>query len=184
MEKTTYAIRVVALDLRPRRFGFAVLEGPHRLLDWGIRAYPTQPNKISVVRKRIAPLLRMFSPSVVVLPRRMSSLKKCPGLQVCRQMVRREALRRSIQTDFVGKQELKQVFEQFGSATKYQIASRIALMFPELTWKLPAARKPWQTEPHNQTIFDAIALGLTYFARSGTAHLESDQKSQSNKRIG
>src|SRR5437899_6990546 len=120
----------------------------------------------------------MFTPSVVILPREMSSLKKCPALKVCRQMVRHEALRRSIETEFVGKQELKQAFEQFGSTTKYEIASRIALMFPELTWKLPAARKPWQTEPHNQTIFDAVALALTYFARSRTAQLESDQRNQ------
>jgi hypothetical protein len=178
MKKATHSIRIVALDLRARRFGFAVLEGPRRLLDWGIRAYPTQPDKIFVVRKRILPVLRMFSPSAVILPRQISSLKKCPGLKACRQMVRSEALRRSIQAEFVSKQELKQTFEQFGSTTKYEIASRIALMFPELTWKLPAARKPWQTEPHNQTIFDAIALGLTYFARSGMAQLESDQNSQ------
>ncbi len=49
--------------------------------------------------------------------------------------------------------------------TKHEIASQIGLIFPELTWKLPAARKPWHAEPHNQTTFDAIALGLTYFAR-------------------
>ena len=179
MEKTAYAFRIVALDLRPRRFGFAVLEGPDRLLDWGIRTYPTQAVNISVVRKRIVPLLRMFSPSAVILPQQLSSLKKCPAQKACLQMVRREALRRSIQTDFVGKQEMKQTFKQFGeSMTKHEIASQIALRFPELTWKLPAARKPWQTEPHNQTIFDAIALGLTYCARFGPLQSETGRVTQ------
>ncbi|MDG7002208.1 MAG: hypothetical protein JRN15_24175, partial [Nitrososphaerota archaeon] len=46
--------------------------------------------------------------------------------------------------------------------TKYQIASTIAQMFPELRLKLPPKRRPWQTEHYNIAIFDAISLALAY----------------------
>jgi hypothetical protein len=51
--------------------------------------------------------------------------------------------------------------------TKYEIAARIAVLFPELTWKLPPTRKFYDNEHHNASIFDAASLGLTYFARFG-----------------
>jgi hypothetical protein len=34
-------------------------------------------------------------------------------------------------------------------------------------WKLPPPRKAWQKEHHNMAIFDAAALGIAYFKRSG-----------------
>ncbi|MHB8217075.1 MAG: hypothetical protein ACYDDS_13450 [Candidatus Sulfotelmatobacter sp.] len=48
--------------------------------------------------------------------------------------------------------------------TKYQAASLLARVFPEIASKVPPPRKLWQTEAWNMLIFDALALGISYLA--------------------
>jgi len=72
-------------------------------------------------------------------------------------------------------------FAGTGAGTKYGIATALVRAFPELLVRLPPKRKPWQTEDSRMSIFDAVALGLTYFCslrRARTAHslLASSQK--------
>src|SRR5216683_1919279 len=60
--------RVLALDLHPRRFGYVVLEGPDRLLDWGVCTARQKRNSEDVlIRRRLGRLLTLWSPSVIVL---------------------------------------------------------------------------------------------------------------------
>jgi len=48
---------------------------------------------------------------------------------------------------------------------KYEVASALALQFPDLASRLPPRRKCWQSEDYRMGIFDAAALGVAYFAR-------------------
>jgi len=43
--------RVLALDLHPRRFGYVVLEGPERLLDWGVRSIAAKETRVTFSSK-------------------------------------------------------------------------------------------------------------------------------------
>ncbi len=45
---------------------------------------------------------------------------------------------------------------------KYGIAVALSDRFPELADRVPAKRKPWQSEDYRMSIFDAMALGLAY----------------------
>ena len=46
--------------------------------------------------------------------------------------------------------------------------AQLAEWFDELSWKLPPKCKPWQSEDHNLTIFDAAATAMTFaWNRSG-----------------
>ena len=47
--------------------------------------------------------------------------------------------------------------------TKQDAASLLAQQFPGLSWKEPPPRKRWQHEHKNMPIFDAVALGMTYW---------------------
>src|SRR6266581_6997295 len=58
-------IRVLAIDPSTRGFGFAVLEGPSRLIDWGVKETKTDKNRRSL--KLIAELIEQYAPGVVVL---------------------------------------------------------------------------------------------------------------------
>src|SRR5215813_4871248 len=57
--------RVLAIDPSTRGFGFAVLEGPNRLIDWGVKDTKTDKRKRSL--KLIADLIDQYQPSVVVV---------------------------------------------------------------------------------------------------------------------
>ena len=46
---------------------------------------------------------------------------------------------------------------------KQEIAIAIAERFPELAPRLPRFRKPWMSEDYRMSIFDAVALALTFF---------------------
>jgi len=56
------------------------------------------------------------------------------------------------------------LFEGLGDTTNQLIATSMAECFPELEWKLPPPRKPWQPENWRMLLFDAVALGFSYFA--------------------
>jgi hypothetical protein len=53
---------------------------------------------------------------------------------------------RSIPTVAVSERTVKNWFHQHGKAGKYAIASFLTNQFPELSWKLPPRRKPWEPD--------------------------------------
>jgi len=55
---------------------------------------------------------------------------------------------------------MRKYFQEIGRANKFEIAEAVATRFPELAWRLPRKRKPWQSEPLVQPLFDAVAIAL------------------------
>jgi len=73
--------RVLALDLHPRRFGYVVLEGPDRLLDWGVCSYRHKGNSSDVlIQRRLRPLLALWRPTLLIIggTRQMPPRQKLP----------------------------------------------------------------------------------------------------------
>src|SRR5437870_1613293 len=58
-------IRVLAIDPSTRGFGFAVLEGPNRLIDWAVKE--TKVNKNAKSLKLIDDLIDRYQPNVIVV---------------------------------------------------------------------------------------------------------------------
>jgi len=153
-------LRVVAFDLRAKRFGFVALErveSAARLLDWGIRGFRNL--RASAVRPRIAQLLDMYQPSIVVLSGRSSHRT---GGRTLRSGVEEECAKRRIHVRLVDHRVVKEHFGKDGCKNKHDIATAISRRFPDLAWKLPARRRLWQTEACQMTIFDAAALALAW----------------------
>jgi hypothetical protein len=155
--------RVLALDVRYRRLGFAVLEtNPKRLLDSGVRTF-TSP---AAILQCIRPLISAFDPSVIVVRRPgHKNLRHRSGVNSNLRIIRTEAALQSVPMESANSHEVKHVFHESGK-TKEDIAAAVVQAFPELRWKLPPKRKPWTSESHNMVIFDAMAVGLAYLARS------------------
>src|SRR2546426_1974768 len=69
--------RVLALDVRPLRFGFVIFEGPDQVLDWGVKSFPQGAKAVKVPpAKKITALLDEFAPQAVVLKNRISHRSK------------------------------------------------------------------------------------------------------------
>ena len=59
--------RVLAIDPVARGFGFAVLDGPKLLVDWGVRATKPSPKPVERALREVAALLERYSPDRVVV---------------------------------------------------------------------------------------------------------------------
>lgn len=156
---------MLALDVRSRKVGFVVFEGPDNLLDWGVKSYAPQYGPLEVtVSKKIGNVLKLVLPSAIVLRIPSERLVRKNGrIKVVVNTLRKEVRRRSVSLRFLGRQRVKKFFMGRGVTTKHGIASLLAERFPDLAWKLPPKRKPWQSEAYSMTIFDAAAAGVAHF---------------------
>lgn len=161
--------RVLALDVRPRKFGFVVFEGPTRLLDWGVRNYRVQGNRQqSIVASRTDAILGLYAPSAVVMRHRNSlSTNAGKAIDLVTRAIIRQVRQRDTAIRIVSTRTVRHFFARHGCTRKYEIATTLAKRFPDLHWKLPPKRKLWQSEDYRMSIFDAAAVGVAYLAANG-----------------
>jgi Holliday junction resolvasome RuvABC endonuclease subunit len=154
-------IRVLAIDPSTRGFGFAVLEGPNQLIDWGVKETKTDKSRRTL--KSIAELIGQYEPGVIVLEDYAGK-----GSRRCRRAARlideiaKLGMRRKVKVIRLSRGDVKQAFASSGAKTKYEIAIAISKRFPELAPRLPRFRKPWMSEDYRMNIFDAVGLGLAF----------------------
>jgi len=157
---------LLALEIRSQRIGFAVFDGPTRLLDWGIGTclHPTC-GLHDVVAKRVRRLLFRYRPFAVVMRRdNHYSSQTTARLLISVGAIRREARRCGVKFRLLRTKARKRFFVRLGYNTKHQVAQLIANLFEELSWTVPPKRKPWNSESYHTVIFDAAATGLAAFA--------------------
>jgi hypothetical protein len=160
--------RLLALEVRPQKFGFAVFDAPIGLLDWGSRNYRGLiAERQTALRKHIADLMERYAPSKVVTRSRRGFSKKaeeaiCAALHV----IRAEAGLRSIKVQSLSTQEIRRFFANNRCTTKHQIASLLAKWFEELSSRIPPRRKPWHSEAYVTSMFDAVATGVAFLDRT------------------
>ena len=155
--------RVLALDVRPLRFGFVIFEGPDKVLDWGVKSFPSGAKAVKVPpAKKIAALLDEFAPQAVVLKERVAHRSK--NYVRMADSIGRQAENHQVPLKFVTRPMVKSTFAGH-ERNKHEIACVLAARFPELASKLPPKRKCWQSEDYRMSLFDAAALGVAYFIR-------------------
>jgi len=159
--------RLLALEIRASRLGFAVLEGSTRLLDWGVRSFGEQNEKLrSAVSDRIATLLAFHKPSaVVVRVRKYHSAAQNKRFLAIVAAVRAETTRNSTKLFVLTSRQVRARFDPNGEITKHEIATILAKQFEELSWKLPGRRKSYQSEAPAMLVFDALANGVAFVGR-------------------
>ncbi len=166
-------IRVLAIDPTTKGFGFAIFEGPERLIDWGV-AYVGREKKAGALL-RVTALLRRYDPDVVVIEDHAS--RACRRRERARNLLRAIPLlvsSHSIVIRRVSVRSVRVTFSAIGVSTKYPIAAALASRYPELAPLLPRKRKPWMSEDDRMGIFDAAAFALAYFG-SGPEQRRSDE---------
>lgn len=159
--------RVLAIDPFSRGFGFAVLEGPDRLIDWGVAQ--TRRNKRSQSLRRIGELLGRYRPAVLVVEDYANrSSRRCLRIRKLLRSVCELGSKKRVKPRRLPIRTVRETFSPSVRLTRHQIATVVATRFPELTPRLPKPRKLWQSEDPRIRIFGATALALSYFGqRSG-----------------
>ena len=144
---------VLAIDPTSRGFAFAVLAGPHQLLDWGTREVKTEKDYVPAVGE----LCDQYEPHMMALERELGSRRSKRGPIRIRAAASVAAEKEIATVKF----SRKQVNEWFGASTKHEVALRIADRFPELKERLPRERSVGSSEDERMNIFDAISFALT-----------------------
>jgi hypothetical protein len=168
MKQRSLGLRVLAVDPTSRGFGFVVLEGEKRLVDWGVKSI--RRNKEEGTLVAVAQLFHLYVPDVLVLEdcRDPRSRRGRYARRLIRQLVPIAATR-GVQPCFIGVSEAKSLFAAHQARTKHEIAGVIGARFPELVRHRPKLRKPWMSEDERMAIFDAAAFGITHLGATRPA---------------
>jgi hypothetical protein len=160
--------RVAAIDVRPHWFGYVVFDTPTKLLDFGLTGFAS----LAGGEIRFTSLVKRFRPSLVVFRRMpITGRRNQPSARVIAKSLKRLSYESSIKIAYVSEKQLRLHFMRREANNKDEIASLIAQLLPELSWKLPPARKTWQHEHKNMPIFDAAALALAHFEFKNNSNL-------------
>jgi hypothetical protein len=143
-------------------FGFVYMENARKLLDFGaVRINPISNRK---VMERIKQTLEYFRPSIVIAldPEGKFSRTGKRVKNLIKKIVA-YAEEENLTVMQYSRDQIRDVFEQFGAVTKYDIAKILLSEFKESEDKAPKERKLWMSEDRNMTVFDALSLALTWF---------------------
>src|SRR5437773_8565947 len=117
----TKDIRVLAIDPSTRGFGFAVLEGPDRLVDWGVKETKTDKNRRSL--KLISNLIEQYEPGVLVLEDYAGKgSRRCERVTGLIDEIRELAVKRKVKVKSFSTADVKNGFAESGATTKQEIA--------------------------------------------------------------
>ena len=129
--------RMLALDVRPRRFGFVVFEGPKNLLDCGVKSFSLGARVVQTPpAEKIRTLIEDFSPSAIVVRERERHADTARILET----VREQAKERRVTLKFISRRMMVKAFAATGK-NKHEVASVLAEQFLALLAKLPPRRK-------------------------------------------
>jgi hypothetical protein len=168
-------VRIMAIVLRSQRAGCAVLEGALGLLDWRIVYFEKNADaRVVAAKKKIANLIHLHTPSVIVLCRtRLDQAHNARAVVSVVRAIKHEAAQRLIPVMTVKRAVVRDTFKDFGIRSRAGIAAMLATMFQELAPKLPPTRKIWHGEPAIMPMFDAVALAVAYWDHHNARQLES-----------
>jgi hypothetical protein len=157
MRKET-AKRVLAVDPYSRGVGFAVLEGPGCLIDWGLRTTGKADN--AKAARVIDKLIDRFRPDVLALEDWDSAgARRCKRVQKLLDRIAADEGPRVL-VRLVTRRALCAIGPLTQTGTKYGRACFLGERFPELQAFLPPVRKPWMPEDDRMAVFDALSFAV------------------------
>jgi hypothetical protein len=154
----------LTLVLYPNYFGmgYVIFENsPKEIVNYGmakIRPF-TKDNYI----KRLHKFVKRYRPAIVIL-RGYENYDNRISKRVVNviQSFEREAEELKLPFYSYSRKQIKEVFTQFGSKTKYGISKIICGWYPELESKRPNFRKNTQSEDYWMGLFDVFSLMLSH----------------------
>jgi len=154
---------ILAIDPTSRGFAFAVLEAPAFLVGWGERIVPA---KTGGLLHKVDELLSRYEPDLLVIEdlavpgarRRKRAQKEIRSIELL-------ALKRGLAVEQISRLGVRDAFAP--EKSKFEVALRLAEIFPVLAHRLPRKRKAWTTEDARMNIFDALGFAAALVERGG-----------------
>src|SRR5260370_33776449 len=158
----TNQLRVLAIDPSTKGIGFAVLEGPERLIDWGIKQAEgeTDDAKNAECAKILAELIDRYRPRILALEDAATDdSRRCERVEKLLAAIRQLAREKRVKVLDFTPERVRKAF----TPTKDVIAAAIAGRFPELQPRLPKPRTLTRSEQDQMPVFAAMACAHPVF---------------------
>lgn len=156
---------ILAVYPSSKGVAFVLFEGPDSPFDWGIKEIKgTIKNQTTV--EAIERIIDRYQPDVLVIEEtRERGSRRTVRIRRLYRSLMHLAHAQVIDVVAYPKRVVRNTFAQVGASTKYEIAQAIARTIPAFSIRLPRVRKPWMSQDSRQSLFDAAALGITYYAQ-------------------
>lgn len=161
MKTASKQIRILAIALTARGFGYCVMEN-QVMLECGHKEVDGNKNLNSVAK--IERLMKQFLPHILVLQDvNAANSRRAPRIKALHKRVIGLAAKQKCKVTLFTKGELRIALLGDARGTKYKMAEMLAAQFPDkLASRLPPKRKLWKSEDGRMDIFDAVALGMAF----------------------
>jgi hypothetical protein len=154
---------VLAVSASPRGFAFVLFVGPDNPFDWGvheIRGIHKSARCLLAIKK----LVRKYNPATIVIEEAGRDSRRGPRIRALYRDIIALAERQQRVVERYTREEVRATFAAEHARTRPEIAAAIAARIPAFAPKLPPFRKIWMSEDRRQSLFDAAALGVVYYA--------------------
>ncbi len=158
---------VLAIYVNTRGFAYVLFEGPLAPYDWSVREIRGSQKFVQCLTKIVAMLDRHLPEVLVLQDTSPTGTLRAPRIAEINAAIAELAEARGLLLHAYSRDKVREAFWQHGATTKQAIAEIIAKHIPAFERYLPSPRKPWQSEDPRMGIFDAAALGLTFYQASG-----------------
>ena len=144
-------MRILALDLHPASFGYAVVENAD-LLDWGLRKWlASDPTS---VKRKLCKLIDWYQPTHLLIR------EGAPGRES--RIVQAAARQAKVPIRELGREAVREAFQPGKRLSRFDIAERVAAWDPDLRFRLPSRRKLGYGEPFQVRMFNAISTAIAF----------------------
>lgn len=153
---------VCSFDPTTRGLAYVVMEGPAKILDWGVAEARFSKNRRCLDYAK--ELIEFYEPQAVIMEDpKGSGCRRYPRTARLLASLADQSRKLGVTAYLYPRDDVKELFRRFGAHTKYEIAKAISEWLPELAPSLPRKRKPWMSEDLRMSVFDAISFALTFY---------------------
>lgn len=157
-----------------RGFAYALFEGSLSPVDWGIARRGGMRRNERCLRL-IAALFLRYAPDVLILQDTSSAgTLRSKRIRNLNSAISEMAERHGIPVHCYSRARVRLAFNHLKSPSKHAIAESIAKHIPAFERYVPGPRKRHVPEDTRMSLFDAVALALTFFRSEAGGNAEAD----------
>jgi Holliday junction resolvasome RuvABC endonuclease subunit len=154
---------VLAVHPTSRGFGWIVFSSPATPVDWG--GASARGKRSGRLIERFEKIVSRWQPDILVLEKVGEKKGSSKRLRALSGAMADLASFKGMDIALYDRNDIRAVFASDGASSRHEIAAAIATRLNELGGRLPRKRPLGSAEQHQQGLFDAAALAMTYFAR-------------------
>jgi hypothetical protein len=160
MNNRTASSRVLAIAPSSRGYGYAILEEPFKLVDWGVKTVSGDWRTQALAK--VSEMVEHYEPHLLALPEISEGHDRRSKRAQLILDVAEFAKPRKLSVQFASKEDVIEFFFAGRPATKHELAVLLSVHFPdELGTLTPPKREAWMSEDYRMVIFTAVSLALT-----------------------